>query len=351
MRLSKSFSIIAALTFGITGALLINENSANAATVATVTAPGYAHLYTKDGTLITNRGLGTNTPWLVGQTVQINGTTFYQVATNEYLSSKDSTLNTSTNTSSSTLKGKVVLGVSQLFNDQTNSVESNNILGNNTEWNIGRIIVNKYNQVFVQVSSHEYADGSTMLFQQNPTNIERIDDFGLAVENNADDAQKASLGNTTWTNTNIPYNPSGSTTSNKDDTSVSNIQQAILNSMNSERASKGVAPLTLNNALNQTAMTRASEISQSFSHTRPDGSPFYTAFPYLSSFEENIAWRTNSSFNGDANKLASIIMDSFRAETFTPNHYTNVVSTDVNKVGIGVYTANGKTYISEDFSD
>jgi len=103
--------------------------------------------------------------------------------------------------------------------------------------------------------------------------------------------------------------------------------------------------------MNQTAATRAQEISQSFSHTRPNGQSCFSAFPdQISDFEENIYMSSNSRFGGSPAKLASNIMDSFRAENFTPSHYTNVLSTDVTTVGIGVYsTSNGTTYVSEDF--
>lgn len=354
MRISKSASIIAALTLGITGALALTENSADAATVATVTAPGYARLYTRDGNLVRNRALQSNTPWLVGKIVQINGTTFYQVATNEYLSSNDSALNGS-NLATSTLKAKVVLGRSQLYNDQTNSVEGSHTLGNGTEWKVGRVIVNKNNQVFVQVSPHEFADGSLMLFNQKPTNVEYISSFGLAVANNASSEQQSSLGQGTWTDTNSNAgsnsNSNSNTTANNNSASVSvaAAQQAILTSINNERATKGIAPLTMDASMNQAAMTRASEISQSFSHTRPNGTPCFTAFPSYSAAEENIYMSSNSMYGGSATKLADNIMDSFRAENFTPSHYTNVMSTDVTKIGIGVYTVNGNTYVAQDF--
>jgi uncharacterized protein YkwD len=105
--------------------------------------------------------------------------------------------------------------------------------------------------------------------------------------------------------------------------------------------------------MNQTAMTRAKEIATSFSHTRPDGSSTWSAFPSgtKGSSEENIYMGSASIYGGSATTLASDIMDSFRAENYTPSHYTNVMSSDVSLLGVGVYynPTNQALYVSEDF--
>lgn len=365
MRISKSASIIAALALGVTGALALTQTQADAATVSKVTKAPYARLYTLNGTLVKNRALAYNTPWYVSKTVTINGSTYYKVASTEYLNANDATVSGNNNsvTVDNGLRGKVVLGASQLYNDQTNSIEGSHVLPNGSEWKIGKIIVNQNHQVFVQVSPHEYADGSLMLFNKNANPYTHYDaDFGLVVANNASQAQQNSLGKGTWTDTNIPVNNTNNNNTNTN-TNVSNnsnsssnpnvaaAQQAILKSINDERASKGIAPLSTSSEMNQTAATRAQEISQSFSHTRPNGQDCFTAFPRMGTVEENIAWTSNSIFGGNPTKLASNIMDRFRAENFTPSHYTNVMSADVTTIGIGVYSVNGKTYVAEDFID
>jgi len=46
-------------------------------------------LYTQDGSAITDRQLGPNTPWFTDQKLQYNGKTYYRVATNEYTDGQD----------------------------------------------------------------------------------------------------------------------------------------------------------------------------------------------------------------------------------------------------------------------
>lgn len=371
MRISKSASIIAALALGVTGALALTQTEADAATVANVTKAPYARLYNINGDLVKNRALAYNTPWFVSKTVTIKGSTYYKVATSEYLSANDATISGNNNqvTVDNGLRAKVVLGNSQLYNDQSNSIEGSHVLPYGSTWKVSQIIVNKYQQSFVQVSAHEYADGSLMLFNKNVTPYTHYDaNFGLAVANNASQAQQNSLGNGTWTDTNLPVNnnnTNNSTNNNNSNTTNTNThvsnnnsnpdvaaaQQAILKSINDERASKGIAPLSMSSEMNQTAATRAKEISQSFSHTRPNGQSCFTAFPRMGTVEENIYMSSNGLFGGNPTKLASNIMDSFRAENFTPSHYTNVMSTDVTTIGIGVYSVNGNTYVAQDFID
>lgn len=134
-------------------------------------------------------------------------------------------------------------------------------------------------------------------------------------------------------------------TTNTDDTA--SVAEAVFQSINAERAAKGIAPLTQSSDLTNTAAIRAKEISTKFDHERPDGTMCFTAFPASSVEEENIAERPAASATG----VASSIMDSFRAENFTPSHYTNVLSTEVTTVGIGVvYDAGSNVYyVAEDF--
>lgn len=60
--------------------------------------------------------------------------------------------------------------------------------------------------------------------------------------------------------------------------SNSNYAEEILQLVNIERQSRGIAPLRLNRNLNQGAAIRAMEITHCFSHTRPNGNKFYTVF-------------------------------------------------------------------------
>lgn len=51
----------------------------------------------------------------------------------------------------------------------------------------------------------------------------------------------------------------------------------VLKLVNKERSKQGLAPLSVTKKLQSANHTRAKEIFQSFSHTRPDGSSCFTA--------------------------------------------------------------------------
>ncbi|MCH4009717.1 CAP domain-containing protein [Companilactobacillus sp.] len=234
--------------------------------------------------------------------------------------------------------GTINGGMAPLYRDDLGHA-SNRSLADGSAWALGRQIENSQGEVFFQVSTHEYVDASRLYINKLPGQPEYIANFGLAGYKDNGSANNNSNNSSQTTNSLVP--------------STESVQQAILNSINSERASKGIAPLSLDSKMNQTAMTRAKEIATSFSHTRPDGSSTWSAFPSgtKGSSEENIYMGSASIYGGSATTLASDIMDSFRAENYTPSHYTNVMSSDVSLLGVGVYynPTNQALYVSEDF--
>ena len=60
--------------------------------VATVTGNAAKPLYTAEGNL-SNRKLAPNTSWKTDRTIQLNGQTFYRLATNEFINAKDVSIN------------------------------------------------------------------------------------------------------------------------------------------------------------------------------------------------------------------------------------------------------------------
>ena len=122
---------------------------------------------------------------------------------------------------------------------------------------------------------------------------------------------------------------------------------ASTNSMNAEavkllnqlRQSKGLQPLSWdsNSKLQAAAQLRAQEISEVFSHTRPDGSSCFTVLKQYGlrygHCGENIAYGTNLSPEG--------AMDLW---TNSPGHYKNMVSRDFREVGLACYVKGGNVY-------
>ncbi len=112
--------------------------------------------------------------------------------------------------------------------------------------------------------------------------------------------------------------------------------QEMLSLVNNERAKVGAKPLTLNLALVNAANVRADEISEVFSHKRPDGSSFYTvlddfSIEYYCSGENIAAGFTT----------AEITMEGW---INSPSHYENIINPDFTQIGIGYYYDENSTY-------
>ena len=107
----------------------------------------------------------------------------------------------------------------------------------------------------------------------------------------------------------------------------------VLDIVNRERAANGLSPLTMDKGLMQTAQLRATEISDVFSHTRPDGTDCFTAFPDGQNAKgENIAMGQMS---------ASHVMECWMN---SPGHRANILNSRYNSIGIACYYVPGSGY-------
>ncbi len=117
----------------------------------------------------------------------------------------------------------------------------------------------------------------------------------------------------------------------------------VLALMNAERAAVGLEALTLTSNLSKAATARAIEISDYFSHTRPDGTTCFTIFKeYGISYSyagENIAYGQST---------PEAVMDSWMS---SEGHKENILSENFNHVGIGCYYKNGRYYWTQDFTN
>ena len=97
--------------------------------------------------------------------------------------------------------------------------------------------------------------------------------------------------------------------------------------VNKERASLGLKTLTTKDTLRKGTQIRAEEIVEKFSHTRPNGEDFRTAFNGLAggtySLGENIAYNyTNLNMNETSEELARTMFQQFKD---SPGHYMNML--------------------------
>lgn len=113
--------------------------------------------------------------------------------------------------------------------------------------------------------------------------------------------------------------------------------RAVLELVNNERAANGLAPLSWNNTLANVADIRATEIVVKWSHTRPDGSKWWTAGAGTS-MGENLAYGQAS-----AEEVVAAWMNS-------PTHRDNILCADYSKLGVSCYFCNGTYYWTQEFA-
>lgn len=112
---------------------------------------------------------------------------------------------------------------------------------------------------------------------------------------------------------------------------------------NNYRYLVGVSSLILDSSLVEAASIRAKELSDSFSHTRPNGSSCFTVLSELGisygTAGENIAAGYSSSQS---------VMEGWRSSS---GHYQNIISSKFKKIGIGVNIINNQYYWVQIFSN
>lgn len=117
----------------------------------------------------------------------------------------------------------------------------------------------------------------------------------------------------------------------------------VLKLVNQERAKAGLSALTTNSTLSAAANKRAKETSQSFSHTRPDGTSFSTVLK-----EYNIAYRAAGENIAYGQKTPQEVVTGWMN---SPGHRANILNSNYGKLGIGVYKSNGVIYWSQLFTN
>lgn len=118
----------------------------------------------------------------------------------------------------------------------------------------------------------------------------------------------------------------------------------LLTAVNADRKANGLAAFTTSSGLQKTANIRAQECASSFSHIRPNGEEFTTAFSMegSTSFAENI-------YMVSANTTAA---DVEAAWMNSAGHRANILNAEYLYIGIGIYQAsNGYWYFVQDFTN
>ena len=126
----------------------------------------------------------------------------------------------------------------------------------------------------------------------------------------------------------------GETPSSSDITSAATSALALVNV---QRANAGLAALQWSDGLAEAAMVRAQEIVGTFSHTRPNGSDWWTVNSNLQ-YGENLA-----KLYGSADSVVAAWMAS-------PTHKANILDSGYKTCGISIYkTGDGQWYWAQEF--
>lgn len=126
--------------------------------------------------------------------------------------------------------------------------------------------------------------------------------------------------------------------------SISSLARSVQAELNARRESEGLSPLTMDDTLCALAAIRAYECSQNPSHTRPDGSAWFTvledyAYSGWSNRGENLLYASQG-------YTASQLVDTWMSST---NHRELILSPDFSFIGISFYKSSGLIYFAAIF--
>jgi len=117
----------------------------------------------------------------------------------------------------------------------------------------------------------------------------------------------------------------------------SGMAHAILDLVNGQRAAAGLPALTWNDTLAESANIRATEIVVKWSHTRPDGSAWYTAGSQME-MGENLAYGQSDTTQ---------VMNEWMAST---GHAENILRSSFTQMGVSCYYCDGTYYWAQHFA-
>ena len=117
----------------------------------------------------------------------------------------------------------------------------------------------------------------------------------------------------------------------------------IYKRINEERTKNGLGILGYDTALQMTADIRAKESSESFGHTRPDGSAAVTAV----TVDYYVAGENLIQVNKEYASV-DLLVDTWLA---SDSHRANIMLADFTQTALGIYESNGIIYISQIFTD
>ncbi|WMC92692.1 CAP domain-containing protein [Kineothrix sp. MB12-C1] len=138
--------------------------------------------------------------------------------------------------------------------------------------------------------------------------------------------------------TNTPGNGGSNSESNANKSYV----EQVLDLVNAEREKAGLSALTMKDDLNAAALIRAKETTQSFSHTRPNGTSFATVLK-----ENNISYRTAGENIAWGQSTPEEVVTAWMN---SEGHRANILNKSFTSIGVGYYVSNNTPYWSQLFT-
>jgi len=114
------------------------------------------------------------------------------------------------------------------------------------------------------------------------------------------------------------------------------LEAQTLAKVNEIRIANGLSAVSYSSSLETTSIVRANEITSKFSHTRPDGSAWYTVNADLQ-YGENLA---------EGYSTADDVVNAWMA---SKKHRENILRSDFTTCAISATTKNGRTYWAQEF--
>ncbi|WP_346884054.1 CAP domain-containing protein [Clostridium sp. UBA4395] len=130
---------------------------------------------------------------------------------------------------------------------------------------------------------------------------------------------------------------------------MAQVEQAIFNKVNEERAKAGVAPLTYNKTMEKYARIKSQDMGDKnyFSHQDLSGNLITTKMK--ADGVSYRAWGENIAYIGgvsDPTALANQFMTNWMN---SEGHRKNILSTNFESIGVGVYKAGNRVYATQEF--
>lgn len=185
------------------------------------------------------------------------------------------------------------------------------------------------------------------------TNEDKLSGEVNNVSTQADSGHKGSTGHKvtsqTTANNTVNSNAAVNNTVTSTDSFMAQVEQLIYNKVNEERSKNGVSTLSYNTTMEKYARIKSQDMGDNnyFDHKDLNGNLITDKMQNdgvtYSAWGENIAYISGIS---DADALAEKFMTNWMN---SQGHRANILSTNFNSIGIGVYKIGNKVYATQEF--